>query len=62
VRPSERRRRWPRRLAAAVLVIAVFAVGVALGQALNDGPPTPSTETYVRTLESRTQESGTTGP
>ena len=61
-RPSGRRRRWPRVLAAAVLAIAVFAVGIALGQALNDGPPAPSTETYVRTLESRTQASVTTGP
>lgn len=46
-----RRRRWPRRLAAVAVVLFVFALGIALGQALNDGPPPPSTATYVRTLE-----------
>jgi hypothetical protein len=33
-------------------------VGIAIGQALNDGPPPPSTETYVRTLEPMTQQPG----
>ena len=45
--------RWPRRVAGLALVLVVFALGIALGQALNDGPPPPSTGTYVRTLTSR---------
>lgn len=57
-----RRSPWPRRLAVVAVVLVVFAVGVALGQALNDGPPPPSTETYVRTLEPVPQEGGTTTP
>jgi hypothetical protein len=44
----------------AVLVLVVFAVGIALGQALNDGPPAPSTETYVRTLEPVPQQTAAT--
>lgn len=51
---------WPRRLAVVVLVLLVFALGIALGQALNDGPPPPSTATYVRTLEPLPQQPGTT--
>jgi len=31
-------------------VLVIFVLGIALGEALNDGPPTTSTETYVRTL------------
>lgn len=62
MRRTQRRSRWLRRIAAVLVVAAVFILGVALGQALSDGPPPPSTETYVRTLESRTQQSGTTGP
>jgi hypothetical protein len=43
------------------LVLLIFAVGVALGQALNDGPPSPATQTYVRTLEPVPQQpEGTT--
>lgn len=61
---SERRipprpRRWRRRLAAALFGLIVFAVGIALGQALNDGPPPPSTATYVRTLEPLPQQPAT---
>jgi hypothetical protein len=41
-------------------VLAVFVLGIALGQALNDGPPAPSTQTYVRTLEPVPQQPATT--
>jgi len=41
----------------------VFILGIAIGQALDDGPPPPATETYVRTLTTPNVESGTsTGP
>jgi hypothetical protein len=58
-RPA-RRSPWPRRLLVAGLVLAVFVLGIALGQALNDGPPAPSTQTYVRTLEPVPQQPATT--
>ncbi len=44
----------------AALALAIFAIGIALGQALNDGPPSPSTQTYVRTLEPLPQQPATT--
>ena len=59
-RPPDPRSPWPRRVVLTVLVLVVFAVGIALGQALSDGPPPPSTATYVRTLEPRPQPPGTT--
>jgi len=44
-------------------VLVVFILGIAIGQALDDGPPPPSTETYVRTLTTLTEQPGTTtGP
>jgi len=50
--PRPRRRRKALKIAAALVVLAaVFAVGVALGKALNDGPKAGGTVTYVRTLE-----------
>jgi len=62
--PSPRRRPrrspWPRRAIVATLVLAIFVLGIALGEALNDGPPAPSTETYVRTLEPVPQQPVTT--
>jgi hypothetical protein len=62
--PSPRRRPrrspWPRRAIVATLVLAIFVLGIALGEALNDGPPAPSTETYVRTLEPLPQQPATT--
>ena len=57
-RRPPRRRRWPRRAAVAVAVVVIFLLGIAIGEALNDGPPPPSTETYVRTLEPMTQQPG----
>jgi hypothetical protein len=44
----------------AAIALAIFAIGVAFGQALNDGPPSPSTLTYVRTLEPLPQQPATT--
>jgi hypothetical protein len=53
-RPSRRtRRRRPLlRLAVVLLVIAaVFALGLALGEALHDNPSGGTTQTLVRTLK-----------
>ena len=57
-----RRSPWPRRAAVAAIALAIFLVGIAFGQALNDGPPQPSTQTYVRTLEPLPQRPATTSP
>jgi hypothetical protein len=59
-RRPPRRSPWPRRAFVAALVLAIFVLGIALGEALNDGPPAPSTETYVRTLEPVPQQPATT--
>jgi hypothetical protein len=40
-----------RRLLLAAAVLAIFAVGIALGQALNDNPEPGGTQTLIRTLE-----------
>jgi hypothetical protein len=54
VRPlsSRRRRRRPRALwlALGVVGIALFGIGVALGEALHDNPRPGGTRTFVRTL------------
>lgn len=44
----------------AAIAIAIFAIGIAFGQALGDGPPASSTQTYVRTLEPVPQRPATT--
>jgi hypothetical protein len=44
------RRRWPRRLALAIVLAAVFVVGIAFGQALDDAPEPDGATTSVRTL------------
>jgi hypothetical protein len=56
-RPT-RRSPWPRRVIVAAAIVVIFLLGIALGEALNDGPPPPATETYVRTLEPMTQQPG----
>jgi len=43
-------------------VLAGFALGLAFGQSLGDGPAPPVTATYVRTLEPVPEQRGTTGP
>lgn len=51
LRPVRRRRRRGWRVAAVLLGLAVvFAVGVALGEALDDGEPAGGTQSIVRTL------------
>ena len=35
----------------AVLVLVVFALGIGLGQALNDNPQPGGTQTLIRTLD-----------
>jgi hypothetical protein len=40
-----------RRLLLAAAVLAVFAVGIALGQALSDNPDPGGTQTLIRTLK-----------
>jgi hypothetical protein len=40
-----------RRLLLTAAVLAVFAVGIALGQALNDNPEPGGTQTLIRTLK-----------
>jgi hypothetical protein len=39
-----------RKLAAAVVAVVTFAVGVAVGEALHDNPKPGGTQTLVRTL------------
>jgi hypothetical protein len=40
-----------RRILLGIAVLAVFAVGIALGQALNDNPQPGGTQTLLRTLK-----------
>jgi ferric-dicitrate binding protein FerR (iron transport regulator) len=55
-RPSRRRRPWRRVAALVVGVVLVFALGVALGLALDDRPVPGGTQTFVRTLEPLPQQ------
>ncbi len=50
-RPRRRRAQRSRRLLVAVGLLVAFAVGVALGQALQDNPSAGRTQTKVRTLQ-----------
>lgn len=50
-RQGTRRRSWPRVALAVAGAVLLFALGVALGLALDDRPVGGGTVTYVRTLE-----------
>jgi hypothetical protein len=56
-RPPRRRSRWPRIAALVVGAAVLFALGVALGLALDDRPVPGGTQTFVRTLEPVPQQS-----
>lgn len=56
-RRAPRRSAWPRVLALVVGAAVLFAVGVALGLALDDRPVPGGTQTFVRTLEPLPQTS-----
>lgn len=47
---ARRRRRVPRTLVFALALLAVFILGIAVGQALDDEPKTGDVVTSVRTL------------
>ena len=51
---DRRRAQLQRRVLGIVLVALVFALGVALGQALNDNPKPGRSRMFVRTLEPST--------
>ena len=55
-RQAMRRRNWPRVAVMVAGAILLFAVGVALGLALDDRPVGGGTVTYVRTLEPLPQQ------
>jgi cytoskeletal protein RodZ len=48
-RRRKRRNPWPRRVAWLLAFVVVFAVGIALGEALEDNPKPVSTITQDRT-------------
>jgi hypothetical protein len=50
-RQAARRRTWPRVVAVVLGAAILFALGVALGLALDDRPVPGGTQTYVRTLQ-----------
>jgi hypothetical protein len=53
---ARRRRFLPRWLVFGIALVAVFATGIALGQALDDTPEPGGVTTSVRTLEPLPQE------
>jgi hypothetical protein len=63
--PAHRRRRGrrrtrPRVLSVAAAILLAFALGVAFGKALEDGPEPAGTVTYVRTLTPLPQQPAST--
>ena len=56
-RPPRRRSPWSRIAALVVGALIVFALGIALGLALDDRPVPGGTQTLVRTLEPVPQQS-----
>ncbi|HEX6725541.1 MAG TPA: hypothetical protein VF073_09910 [Gaiella sp.] len=56
-RPPRRRSPWPRIAALVVGAAVLFALGVALGLALDDRPVPGGTQTFIRTLEPLPQQS-----
>ena len=56
-RPPRRRSPWPSVAALVVGAVIVFALGIALGLALDDRPVPGGTQTFVRTLEPVPQQS-----
>ncbi len=55
-RTPRKRRLWPRVAALVAGAVLVFALGVALGLALDDRPVPGGTQTVVRTLEPLPQQ------
>lgn len=55
-RHGRQRRLWPRVVALIVGAAVVFAVGLALGQALADRPTPGGQQTIVRTLDPLPQQ------
>jgi hypothetical protein len=55
-RRPPRTRRWPRVVVALLAAALLFAVGIALGQALADRPSPGGEQTLVRTLEPLPQQ------
>lgn len=55
-RAARKRRTWPRVVAIVLAAALLFAIGVALGLALDDRPVPGGTQTFVRTLEPLPQQ------
>mgnify|MGYP001076191619 CR=1 FL=1 len=56
-RRAPRRSPWPRIAALVAGAVIIFALGVALGLALDDRPVPGGAQTFVRTLEPVPQQS-----
>ena len=55
-RRTPRGRLWPKALAAIVAAVVIFALGLALGLALEDRPVPGGTQPSVRTLDPLPQQ------
>ena len=49
-REARRRRRWPRIVVAGALILLLFALGVAIGQTIDDNAVPRGNRTHIRTL------------